>query len=74
VRFHVLLLPGLLASSLTALPRAARQDPAGTWVGQWERDGSILEIEVVFTRADSGYAGNFSSKQLRVVGIPFREI
>ena len=74
MKFRVLLLLGVLASSLAALPVAAQKGPAGTWIGQWERDGSVLEVEVVFVRTDSGYAGSFSSTQLRVVGIPFREI
>jgi uncharacterized protein len=72
--FRVLLLLGLLVSSLTGQPLAVQQDPAGTWIGQWERDGSILEVEVMFARTASGYEGAFSSAQLRVVGIPFRRI
>ena len=72
--FHVLLLLGLLVGSLTGQPLAAQQDLAGTWIGQWERDGSILEVEVMFARTASGHEGAFSSAQLRVVGIPFRLI
>ncbi len=74
MKVRVLLLLFFLASSVTALPLAAPNDPAGAWVGQWEREGSILEVEVVFARTDSGYAGSFSSAQLRVLGVPFREI
>lgn len=70
--FHVLLILSLLVSSLTGLPQAAQRDPAGTWIGQWERAGSILEVEVNFARTASGYEGTLSSAQLRVVGIPFR--
>ena len=72
--FHVLLLLGLLVGWPTAQPLAVQQDFAGTWIGQWERDGSILEVEVTFARTASGYEGAFSSAQLRVVGIPFRRI
>lgn len=53
---------------------AAQQDPSGTWVGQWERDGSILDVEVAFKQTDSGYSGTFSSEQLRTVGIPFERV
>ena len=74
MRFRVLLLLVFIARPLTALPLVAQNDPAGTWIGQWEREGSILEVEVVFARTDSGYAGSFSSAQLRVLGVPFREI
>ena len=74
MRCRVLLILAFLASSLTGRPRAAQQDPAGTWIGQWERDGSLLEVEVNFARTASGYEGAFSSAQLRVVGIPFRRI
>jgi dienelactone hydrolase len=72
--FRVLLLLGLLMSLLTCLPLAALQAPAGTWIGQWERDGSILEVEVMFAPTASGYEGAFSSAQLRVAGIPFRQV
>ena len=71
---RVLLLLGLLVSPITGQPLAAQQAPAGTWIGQWERDGSILEVEVMFARTASGYEGALSSAQLRVVGIPFRRI
>ena len=74
MRRAVLLFIGLFAGALAARPVAAQAGPSGTWIGQWERAGSILEVEVVFGRTDSGYVGSFSSKQLRVAGIPFREI
>ena len=67
------LLGGLLAGSALGLP-AAHADPAGTWIGHWERDGSRLPVEVVFAPADSGFVGSFASPELRVVGIPFRQI
>jgi len=73
MRFHSLLL-GFLIVSLTGLPLAAQQNPAGTWLGLWEREGSTVEVEVTFVRTASGFEGSFSSEQLRVVGIPFREI
>jgi dipeptidyl aminopeptidase/acylaminoacyl peptidase len=74
MRLRVHLLLGLLAGSLSSPARAAQPDPAGTWIGQWERDGSLLDVDVVFTRTDSGYLGRFSSRQLRVVGIPFQQV
>lgn len=73
MRYHSPLL-GFLLGSLSGLPLAAQQNPAGTWLGVWEREGSTVEVEVVFTRTGSGYEGSFSSEQLRVVGIPFREV
>lgn len=73
MRFHSLLL-GFLLGSLTGLPLAAQQNPAGTWLGQWEREGSTVEVAVTFARTASGLEGSFFSEQLRVVGIPFREI
>ena len=71
---RALLSVGLLASLLTGLPLAAEQDLAGLWLGHGERERSIVEVEVTFTRTSSGYEGSFSSEQLRVVGIPFTEI
>jgi pimeloyl-ACP methyl ester carboxylesterase len=70
---HRLPLLALLAG-VAGAPLSAQSDPAGTWVGQWERDGSVLEVEVTFTRAASGLEGSFSSAGLRVVGIPFQAV
>jgi dienelactone hydrolase len=67
----------LLATAVVVLPHHALAQPrdlAGTWAGQWERDGSILEIEIAFTRADSGYSGSLSAAQLRAIGIPLTRI
>lgn len=72
--FDRLLSLGLLASALFGLPLEAQHDPAGLWVGQWERDGSALAVEVKFSRTSAGYEGTFSSAQLRVVGIPLRSV
>lgn len=74
MRFRILVVFALFASSLPTLSLAAQQDPIGTWNGYWERDGSILHVEVTFARTASGYEGAFSSAQLRVVDIPFRRI
>ena len=69
----LLLLAVLLVGPL-AHPAAAQGDPAGTWVGVWERDGSTLAVEMTFARTGSGYEGAFSAEQLRVVGIPFARV
>ncbi len=37
---------GVAASLIAAAPATAWQDPAGVWVGEWERDGSRLAVEV----------------------------
>ena len=74
MNFRVLLGQVCFLGLLTALPLAAQPGPVGTWIGRWERDGSRLEVEVVFARTDAGYAGAFSSRQLRVVAFPFREV
>ncbi len=71
---HVLPLVAVLTGSLAGGAPAVQQDPTGTWIGQWEREGSILPVEMTFSWTDSGYAGSFSSAQLRVVGIPFARI
>ena len=68
------LLVGVLGISSPVHAAPSQRDPAGNWTGQWERDGSTLDVEVAFTRAGSGYEGEFSSAQLRVVGIPFTRI
>ena len=65
---------GLLVGAAPLGALAAQAGPVGNWLGHWERDGSILEVEVTFTRSASGFEGSFSSAQLRVVGIPFRQI
>jgi len=71
---HPSLVVGLLLGLLTAPTSAAEQNPAGRWSGQWEREGSILDVEVTFVRTASGYEGSFSSAHLRVVGIPFQRV
>jgi hypothetical protein len=68
------LLVGVLGISSPVHAAPSQRDPAGNWTGQWERDGSTLDVEVAFTRAGSGYEGEFSSAQLRVIGIPFTRI
>jgi len=74
MRFPAWLLFCLIPILLACLPVSAAEDPAGTWIGQWERDGSVVDVEVTFERTASGYEGSFSSDQLRVVRIPFRKI
>ncbi len=68
------LLALLIAPLATGRPVAGQQEPAGTWAGSWEREGSVLEVKVTFACAASGCEGSFSSDQLRVIGIPFTQI
>ncbi len=65
--------PGLVALGIAA-PVLAQRDPTGTWSGQFEREGSTLEVEVVIAIGASGYAGTFSSKQLRAVSVPLSDV
>src|SRR5262245_43617405 len=67
-------IPIVAAIAALALPLYAATGPEGTWTGQWERDGSTLDVEMTFSRDASGYAGSFSSAQLRVVGIPLTNV
>src|SRR5262245_34925278 len=69
-----LLITGILAPSPTGPAGGLQQELAGTWVGRWEREGATLDVEVTFTRTGAGYAGSFSSAQLRVLGVPFERI
>ena len=64
----------VVAIAAFALPVLAATGPEGTWTGQWERDGSTLDVEMSFSRDASGYTGTFSSAQLRVVGIPLTNV
>ena len=47
---------------------------AGHWTGRWEREGSVLDVGVDFTRDEHGWHGRFSSDGLRVLDVPFREV
>ena len=67
------LLAGCIAL-LVALPSFALDSLEGPWTGQWIRDGAVLEVAMRFSRTEGGYAGAFDSEQLRVVGIPLRDI
>lgn len=46
----------------------------GSWSGLWVRDESALAVSLFFQRNESGWTGTFDSKQLRVIGVPLREI
>jgi pimeloyl-ACP methyl ester carboxylesterase len=46
----------------------------GRWDGVWTRSGASLVVSFDFQRSDSGYAGQFGSTQLRVIGIPLSTI
>ncbi len=53
----------------------AEESPlAGTWVGTWVRAGEPLAVVFHFTQKANGWNGSFDSDQLRVVGIPLRDI
>jgi pimeloyl-ACP methyl ester carboxylesterase len=71
---RTLLLLALAASALPSTAPAQKPDLTGTWAGRWDRDGSALEVEIAFTRADTGYSGSLSAAQLRAVGIPLTRI
>ena len=67
----------LLLAAIAALAVAhavAAEGPAGNWSGEWVRDGSALAVEMTFTRTATGYEGSFSSRALRVSGIPLARI
>lgn len=61
---------GLLCTAAVS----AQTNPAGEWEGYWQRGQAMLEVEVSFAESARGYEGRFSSEQLRVVDIPFRDI
>src|SRR4030095_11912681 len=67
-------IPLFVAIAALGLPVYAATGPDGTWTGQWERDGSTLDVEMTFARDASGYTGSFSSTQLRVVGITLTNV
>jgi len=68
--------PSLFIFILIASPVIATAEPEleGYWSGVWIRDGSALAVSLRFERAVSGWEGSFDSKQLRVIGIPLRDI
>jgi pimeloyl-ACP methyl ester carboxylesterase len=47
---------------------------AGTWIGAWVRAGEPLQVVFHFKQEANGWSGSFDSDQLRVVGIPLRDI
>jgi pimeloyl-ACP methyl ester carboxylesterase len=67
-------IPFLVVCAACALHARAAAVPEGAWTGQWEREGSTLDVEMTFARDASGYTGSFSSAQLRVVGIPLTNV
>jgi dienelactone hydrolase len=61
---------------LVASTTVATSEPEleGYWSGVWIRDGSELAVSLRFERVESGWEGSFDSNQLRVIGIPLRDI
>lgn len=55
-------------------PLFAQAPLEGAWTGRWIRDGSALQVTMRFAKSDNGYVGSFDSEQLRVIGIPLKEI
>jgi alpha-beta hydrolase superfamily lysophospholipase len=62
------------STAAAAAPLIAQDPLAGTWVGEWVRDGSRADVTLHITRSGRGYQGNFDSETLRVVGIPMQAI
>ena len=46
----------------------------GTWTGEWARGTDRLAVAFHFQQGPQGWSGSFDSDQLRVVGIPLRDI
>lgn len=61
-----LIVPSVLATEKSPL--------AGTWLGTWVRAGEPLAVVFHFKQEANGWSGSFDSDQLRVVGIPLRDI
>lgn len=69
----------VLALSLALAGCATGEQPAtptleGYWTGQFQRDGSTLDVELQFTREGDAWRGAFSAASLRAIGIPLREV
>ncbi len=61
---------------IAALSWPAPADAAlsGTWTGVWVRDADALTVSVHFKPEKDRWVGSFDSDQLRVIGIPLRDI
>ena len=53
---------------------ATESSPEGTWRGEWEREGSKVDITMRVEKSAHGYEGSFDSDGLRVVRIPLQKI
>lgn len=60
--------------ALLAPLRAAENSLQGTWVGQWTREGSTVDVTLHFLKTEKGYEGTFDSEGLRVAEIPMQKI
>lgn len=68
-----------LALALAMAGCATGERPAaptleGYWTGQFQREGSTLDVELQFAREGDGWRGAFSAPSLRAVGIPLRDV
>jgi pimeloyl-ACP methyl ester carboxylesterase len=58
----------------SAVMASPQPELMGHWSGVWTREGSALAVSVHFQRTASGWEGSFDSDQLRVLGVPLRDI
>ncbi len=62
-------------AAIAALTQPTSKTPLlGTWVGQWTREGSTVDVTMRFAKSEHGFEGSFDSEGLRVIGIPMRNI
>lgn len=54
--------------------RPAAPTLEGYWTGQFQREGSTLNVELQFTREGDGWRGAFPAPSLRAIGIPLRDV
>lgn len=60
---------------LIAISAVAAEAPvAGSWTGSWVRAGDALPVTFHFRHDATGWSGSFDSDQLRVVGVPLRNV
>ena len=62
------------ALCLCSTSAEAQSDLAGHWSGVWIREGAALEVTFTIAGTPGEYHGSLSSDQLRVAGIPLREM
>jgi dienelactone hydrolase len=63
-----------LSTLIITLNAAPADELAGSWKGNWTKDGDALSVTARFAKTANAYSGAFDSDALQVAGIPLGDV